>query len=57
MRIQIVTLFPDFFSGPLGLSIPGRAAEAGLVEYRIIDLRGYTHDKHTSPHPASGQPR
>lgn len=46
MRIQIVTLFPDFFSGPLGLSIPGRAAEAGLVEYRIIDLRGYTHDKH-----------
>ncbi len=46
MRIQIVTLFPDFFSGPLGLSIPGRAAEAGLVEYRIVDLRGYTHDKH-----------
>lgn len=46
MRIQIVTLFPDFFSGPLGLSIPARAAEAGLVAYRIVDLRDYTHDKH-----------
>jgi tRNA (guanine37-N1)-methyltransferase len=46
MRINIVTIFPDFFSGPLGLSIPARAAEAGLVEYRVVDLRGYTHDKH-----------
>lgn len=46
MRISIVTIFPDFFSGPLSLSIPGRAAEAGLVEYRVVDLRAYTHDKH-----------
>ena len=46
MRINIVTIFPDFFTGPLSLSIPGRAAEAGLVEYRIIDLRDYTHDRH-----------
>lgn len=46
MRINIVTIFPDFFTGPLGLSIPGRAAEAGLVEYRIVDLRDYTHDRH-----------
>ena len=46
MRINIVTIFPDFFDGPLGLSIPGRAAEAGLVEYRVVDLRGYTKDKH-----------
>ena len=46
MRINIVTLFPEFFSGPLGLSIPKRAAEAGLVEYRLVDLRDYTHDKH-----------
>ena len=46
MRINIVTIFPDFFTGPLGLSIPKRAAEAGLVEYRLVDLRDYTHDKH-----------
>lgn len=46
MRINLVTIFPDFFAGPLGLSIPKRAAEAGLVEYRVIDLRDYTHDRH-----------
>ena len=46
MRINIVTIFPDFFVGPLGLSIPKQAAQAGLVEYRLVDLRGYTHDKH-----------
>jgi tRNA (guanine37-N1)-methyltransferase len=46
MRINIVTIFPDFFTAPLSLSIPGRAAAAGLVEYRVVDLRGYTHDKH-----------
>ena len=46
MRINIVTIFPDFFAGPLGLSIPKRAAEAGLVEYHTVDLRDYTHDRH-----------
>jgi tRNA (guanine37-N1)-methyltransferase len=46
MRIDIVTIFPDFFAGPLALSIPGRAASAGLAEYRVVDLRDYTHDKH-----------
>ena len=46
MRINIVTIFPSFFEGPLGLSIPGRAAAMGLVEYRLVDLRDYTHDRH-----------
>lgn len=46
MRINIITIFPDFFTGPLGLSIPKRAAEAGLVEYRLVNLQDYTHDKH-----------
>jgi tRNA (guanine37-N1)-methyltransferase len=46
MRINIVTIFPAFFDVPLGLSIPGRAAGAGLVEYRVVDLRDYTHDRH-----------
>ena len=46
MRINIVTIFPNFFTGPLSLSIPGRAAGAGLVEFRVIDLRDFTHDRH-----------
>lgn len=46
MRINIVTIFPDFFTGPLGLSIPARARDAGLVEYNLVDLRDYTHDRH-----------
>ena len=46
MRINVVTLFPDFFRGPLGLSIPARAAAAGLVEYRLVQLRDFTRDRH-----------
>jgi tRNA (guanine37-N1)-methyltransferase len=46
MRINIVTIFPGFFSEPLSLGIPGRAREAGLVAYRVVDLREFTHDRH-----------
>jgi tRNA (guanine37-N1)-methyltransferase len=46
LRINVVTIFPEFFSAPLGLSIPARARDAGSVEYRIVDLRDYTHDRH-----------
>src|SRR5215203_3390406 len=46
LRINVVTIFPEFFSGPLGLSIPERARAAGGVEYRVIDLRDFTHDRH-----------
>ena len=46
LRITVITIFPDFFSSPLGLSIPARAAAAGLVSYRLVDLRDYTHDRH-----------
>jgi tRNA (guanine37-N1)-methyltransferase len=46
MRINILTLFPGFFREPLATSIPGRASEAGLVEYRVVDLRDFTHDRH-----------
>jgi tRNA (guanine37-N1)-methyltransferase len=46
MRINIVSIFPSFFEGPLSLSIPGRAVAKGLVDYRLIDLRDYTHDRH-----------
>src|SRR5690606_1389358 len=46
MRFNIVTLFPEFFRAPLGLSIPARAEAAGLAEYRVVDLREFTHDRH-----------
>ena len=46
MRINIVTIFPQYFAAPLALSIPGRAAAAGLVTYRVVDLRDFTHDRH-----------
>ena len=46
LRITIVTIFPDYFHVPLSLSIPAKAAAAGSVEYRVVDLRAYTHDRH-----------
>jgi tRNA (guanine37-N1)-methyltransferase len=46
LQVNIISIFPDFFTGPLGLSIPKRAAEAGLVSYRCIDLRDFATDKH-----------
>ena len=46
LRINVVTIFPEFFTGPLSLSIPARAAAAGGVSFRIIDRRDCTHDKH-----------
>ena len=41
MRINIVTLFPQLFVEPFRVSIPGRAAATGLVDYRVVDLRAF----------------
>ena len=46
MRINVITLFPETLEPMLGASILGRAAAAGLVEYRLIQLRDFTHDRH-----------
>ena len=46
MKADIVTIFPDFFRGPLDYGITRRAAEMGLVKIKIHDLREFTHDKH-----------
>lgn len=46
MRFEIVTIFPDFFSGPLDYGIVRRARNAGLIEIGIHDLRGFTQDRH-----------
>lgn len=46
MRIDIVTIFPGFFSGPFDHGILRRAQQAGLLELRIHDLRQFTEDRH-----------
>jgi tRNA (guanine37-N1)-methyltransferase len=46
LKINIVTIFPELFEAPLSTSIPGRAREKGLVEYRIVNLRDFTTDRH-----------
>src|SRR3981189_3818725 len=46
MKFDIVTIFPDFFSGRLDYGIVRRAREARLVGVRVHDLREYTHDRH-----------
>jgi tRNA (guanine37-N1)-methyltransferase len=47
MRIDVVTIFPDYFT-PLTLSLLGKAMAAGLIEIHIHDLRTFTHDRHNT---------
>jgi tRNA (guanine37-N1)-methyltransferase len=58
LRVNIVTIFPEFFQVPLSLSIPARAAQAGSAEYRIVNLRDFTHDRHRTvdDYPYGGGP-
>ncbi|MBO0910157.1 MAG: tRNA (guanosine(37)-N1)-methyltransferase TrmD [Acidobacteria bacterium] len=46
MQIDVITIFPDFFRGPLDYGIVRRAREAGLVRIETHDLRGFTRDRH-----------
>ena len=46
MKFEILTIFPDFFRGPLDYGIVRKAREAGLIEILIHDLRNFTHDRH-----------
>jgi tRNA (guanine37-N1)-methyltransferase len=46
VRFEIVTIFPDFFVGPLDYGIVRRARNAGLIEIGIHDLRAFTQDRH-----------
>ncbi|TXK17028.1 tRNA (guanosine(37)-N1)-methyltransferase TrmD [Homoserinibacter sp. GY 40078] len=45
MRIDVVTIFPEFFS-VLDISLLGRARQAGLIDVAVHDLREFTHDRH-----------
>ena len=46
MRFDLITIFPEFFAGPLDYGIVRRARAAGLIEIAIHDLRAFTHDRH-----------
>jgi tRNA (guanine37-N1)-methyltransferase len=46
LTINVVTLFPETLEPMLRASIPGRAREAGLVAYRLIQLRDFARDRH-----------
>ena len=48
MKIDVLTLFPAMFAGPLDESIIKRAREAGLLDLAIHNLRDYTHDRHNT---------
>src|ERR1700682_2423607 len=45
MQFEIVTIFPDFFAGPLDYGIVRRAREAHLVDVHVHDLREHTHER------------
>jgi tRNA (guanine37-N1)-methyltransferase len=46
MKVDVLTLFPAMFAGPLDESIIKRARAAGLLDLRIHNLRDYAHDRH-----------
>jgi tRNA (guanine37-N1)-methyltransferase len=46
MRFDIITIFPEFFAGPLDYGIVRRAREARLIDIGVHDLRAFTHDRH-----------
>ena len=45
MRIDVITIFPDYLD-PVRQSLPGKAIEAGIVDFAVHDLRRWTHDVH-----------
>lgn len=46
MRVDILSIFPEFFGGPLDASLLGKARAAGLLEVTVHDLRRWTSDRH-----------
>ncbi|MCP4640492.1 MAG: tRNA (guanosine(37)-N1)-methyltransferase TrmD [bacterium] len=46
MRIDVLTLFPELFEAPLGVSLLGKAIENGTLEVGVTDIRDFTSDKH-----------
>ena len=54
----VLTIFPEMFPGPLGLSLAGKALEKGLWSLAAVDVRGFARDRHRSVDdtPAGGGP-
>jgi len=48
MKFHVLTIFPDFFDGPLRHGVVAKASEAGIVDIQIHDLRQWTFDRHRS---------
>jgi tRNA (guanine37-N1)-methyltransferase len=46
MKFDLITIFPEFFAGPLDYGIVRRARQGQLVDARVHDLRAFTHDRH-----------
>jgi len=57
-RASVLTIFPDMFPGPLGLSLAGRARAAGAWSLDVVDIRSFATDKHRTVDdtPAGGGP-
>src|SRR5215831_18097332 len=57
-RASVLTIFPEMFPGPLGLSLAGKALKAGIWSIDSIDIRAHARDKHRSVDdtPAGGGP-
>jgi len=45
VKIDVLTLFPDVFPGPLGSSVDGRALRSGLVEFNAVNVRSFAKDE------------
>jgi tRNA (guanine37-N1)-methyltransferase len=58
LKIDVLTLFPEMFTGPIDVSIVQRARKNGLLELRVHNLRDYTHDnyKTVDDRPFGGGP-
>lgn len=58
MIVDVVTIFPDMFTGPMSTSMVGLARERGVLDLRLHDLRDWTHDRHrtTDDYPYGGGP-
>jgi tRNA (guanine37-N1)-methyltransferase len=57
-RASVLTIFPDMFPGPLGLSLAGKALASGAWSLDVVDIRNFATDKHRTVDdtPAGGGP-
>ncbi len=58
LEVDVLTIFPHMFPGPLGESITGRALLAGLVNLKAVDIRAFATDRHKTvdDYPYGGGP-